>query len=149
MTAAKRYTNSEAVSEAKKRVTKWKAKHPTAMVTPRRASGFLKFCRKMACEYEDVPEALDRSTGRSKRNSALVKAWQALSQPERDMFEKKAAARCPDPVSSKLRPDSNFGSVSETLDEIIENYVSEKKNGKGFSEVAFRDLVSRGMPLIS
>ena len=59
--AAKRYTNSEAVSEAKKRVTKWKAKHSAALVTPRRASGFLKFCRKMACEYEDVPEALDRS----------------------------------------------------------------------------------------
>ena len=111
---------------------------------------------------------LCRSTGRSKRNSALVKAWQALSQPERDMYDKKAAARsvprslganfdekgifqtfsiffrrCPDPVSSKLRPDSNFGSVSETLDEIIENYVSEKKNNKGFSEVAFRDLVRK------
>ena len=61
MKAAKRYTNSEAVSEAKKRVTKWKAKHSASQVTPRRASGFLKFCRKMACEYEDVPEALDRS----------------------------------------------------------------------------------------
>ena len=36
---------------------------------------------------------LCRSTGRSKRNSALVKAWQALSQPERDMYDKKAAAR--------------------------------------------------------
>ena len=41
-------------------------------------------------------------------------------------------------MSSKLRPDSNFGSVSETLDEIIENYVGEKKGSKGFSEVAFR-----------
>ena len=46
-------------------------------------------------------------------------------------------------MSSKLRPDSNFGSVSETLDEIIENYVSEKKNGRDFSEVAFRDLVRK------
>ena len=59
--AAKRYTNSEAVSDAKKRVNKWKAKHATsASLAPRRASGFLKFCRKNACEYEDVPEALER-----------------------------------------------------------------------------------------
>ena len=59
--AAKRYTNSEAVSDAKKRVNKWKAKHATsASLAPRRASGFLKFCRKNACEYEDVSEALER-----------------------------------------------------------------------------------------
>ena len=113
-----------------------------------------------------------RSTGRTKRTAALVKDWQKLSQPEKDAWEKKAAARyvilfncnfhtkkgylflctllrCPDPVSSKLRPDSNFGSVSETLDEIIENYVSEKKSGKGFNEIAFRDLVRKTFMLIS
>ena len=53
--------------------------------------------------------------------------------------------RCPDPVSSKIRPDSNFGCVSETLDEVIENYVNEKKNGRGFNEVAFRDMVRRNL----
>ena len=63
MTAAKRYTNTEALSAAKKRVTKWKAKqakHHAAVGTPRRTSGFLKFYRKMACDYEEVPETLDR-----------------------------------------------------------------------------------------
>ena len=114
--AAKRYTNSEAVSDAKKRVNKWKAKHATsASLAPRRASGFLKFCRKNACEYKDVPEALERcdsicslfkanaikithfrSTGRTKRTAALVNDWQKLSQPEKDAWEKKAAARSVD-----------------------------------------------------
>ena len=64
MTAAKRYTNTEALSAAKKRVTKWKAKQAkqagSALGTTRRTSGFLKFYRKMACDYEEVPETLDR-----------------------------------------------------------------------------------------
>ena len=35
---------------------------------------------------------------------------------------RKAAARCPDPVTSDLRGDANFSSVSEVIDDMIETY---------------------------
>ena len=37
-----------------------------------------------------------RATGRTKRTAALVNDWQKLSQPEKDAWEKKAAARSVD-----------------------------------------------------
>ena len=37
-----------------------------------------------------------RTTGRTKRTAALVNDWQKLSQPEKDAWEKKAAARSVD-----------------------------------------------------
>ena len=93
--AAKRYSDTEAVAEAKKRLNKWKAKKKkeelksgwdsanfSTGASRTRASGFLRFCRKMRNDYEDASEAVDRSTGRSQRDSALVQLWQSLSQAE-------------------------------------------------------------------
>ena len=37
----------------------------------------------------------------------------------KNIYEKKAG-KLPDPTPSKYRPDSNFGSVTETIDKMIE-----------------------------
>ena len=56
---------------------------------------------------------------------------------------KKLSERCPDPVVSLHRPESNFGSVSEAVDDMINNYVEENKsrtnNARKFDEDELRD----------
>ena len=46
------------------------------------------------------------------------KSWQKL---------KKLTKRCPDPVVSLYRPESNFSSVTEAVDGMIDNYMKENK----------------------
>jgi len=36
----------------------------------------------------------------------------------------KAASKQPDPVISRLRPDRHFGSISEHMNKLIDNYMS-------------------------
>ena len=43
------------------------------------------------------------------------------------MYDKKAS-KCPDPVASLFRPDSNFGSVTETIDEMIDKYIETESS---------------------
>ncbi len=74
-----------------------------------------------------------------------VELWRSLDDEERKSYLKKSS-KCPDPVPSLFRPDSNFGSVTETIDEMIENYVDREsrkivlpiKGAKPFDPEEFR-----------
>ena len=74
-----------------------------------------------------------------------VELWRSLDDDARKSFVKKSA-KCPDPVPSLFRPDSNFGSVTETIDDMIENYVDKEsrkivlpiKGAKPFDPEEFR-----------
>ena len=90
------------------------------MTDSARTSGFLKFCQEF--EYEEGDEKFDPKTGRCKRAKRLEKAWRKCEKQSK--YEKKSG-KLPDPLPSKFRPDSNFGSVTETVEKMIENY----KNG--------------------
>ena len=50
-----------------------------------------------------------------------------MEDEERAKYVKKSL-RCPDPVQSVFRSDSNFGSITETIDSMIENYIEEECN---------------------
>ena len=41
-------------------------------------------------------------------------------ESEKENKYEKKAGKLPDPTPSKFRPDSNFGSVTETIDKMIE-----------------------------
>jgi hypothetical protein len=53
------------------------------------------------------------------------------------------SSRCPDPVTNAYRPDSNFGSVTESLEKLIESHLAEEAIKKKKEDViepdAFRD----------
>lgn len=66
-----------------------------------------------------------------------IDQWRALSDKERRKFAKKAAP-CPDPLTSVFGPESNLGSITETLDSIIDNYTCEMKGVKSFNEEEFK-----------
>ena len=84
-----------------------------------RTSGFLKFCEKFVDDNDPEDEKFDGRNGRSKRASRIVQAWQDYDKKSKYV---KKAGKLPDPLPSQYRPDSNFGSVTETIDQMIEEY---------------------------
>jgi hypothetical protein len=66
-----------------------------------------------------------------------VDQWQSLNDNVRRKYTKKAS-RCPDPLTSVYNPDSNLGSITETLDDIIDNYTSQRRYDKSFDCQEFK-----------
>jgi DNA-directed RNA polymerase I subunit RPA1 len=105
-----------ALEKYKRQVVKAKAKAPEG----RRSSGFLKFCEKHDGDESSKEDlVVSKTTGRSKKARRLEEAWR--DHENKAKYEKKAG-KLPDPVVSKFRPDSNFGSVTETIDKMIDEY---------------------------
>ena len=57
----------------------------------------------------------------------IEKAWRSYvkrkKESEKENKYEKKAGKLPDPTPSKFRPDSNFGSVTETIDKMIEGKI--------------------------
>ncbi|XP_014257443.1 DNA-directed RNA polymerase I subunit RPA1 [Cimex lectularius] len=67
------------------------------------------------------------STGRSKASEELMKRWNIMPEDERHKYKKLHKLK-PDPVNSKFQADRHFGSITEKLDVIIENYLQTNKS---------------------
>ena len=94
-----------------------KAKKREVAVSEKRSSAFLKFCEKFEDDIQPNDNKIaDHTKGRSQRAVRIEKAWRAYEKKSK--YEKKAG-KLPDPTPSKFRPDSNFGSVTETIDKMI------------------------------
>ncbi|XP_059079806.1 DNA-directed RNA polymerase I subunit RPA1-like [Tigriopus californicus] len=132
---AQKYTDVDDLDHAKRKMIKWKIKHGAKDY---RDSGFLRFCRKRGGEHHELAQ-IQSKFGRSKLDDFLLDEWRSMSDEERRPYHKKAPI-CPDPVVHGYRPDSNFGSVTEALDDMIETYLS-KKDSTRFDTVQFRDMM--------
>ena len=128
---------------------KYKAKLSKSSNNPERSSksssGFLKFCEDFKDDFKEKDDKLDHKTGRTKRAKRIEKAWRACEKQGK--YEKKAGKRL-DPLPSKFRPDSNFGSISETMEKMIEDYHGKDEE---FKEMIYTKLmhamVDAGMKL--
>jgi len=98
----------------------------------KRSNGFLKYCEDKFEDdiKENYNKIADFKNGRSHRAVRLEKSWRDYEKKSK--YEKKAG-KMPDPTPSKFRPDSNFGSVTDTIDKMIEDY------GKG--DDVFKDMI--------
>ena len=67
-------------------------------------------------------------------SETLVDDWRNLPEENQSSYLKKAA-RKPDPVTAHIRPDSNFGAVTEAVEGMIEEYLSNKE---GLDEKEFK-----------
>ena len=85
----------------------------------KRSNGFLKYCEdKFEDDFKENDNKIaDFKNGRSHRAVRLEKSWRDYEKKSK--YEKKAG-KMPDPTPSKFRPDSNFGSVTDTIDKMIE-----------------------------
>ena len=66
---------------------------------------------------ENDNKIADFKNGRSHRAVRLEKSWRDYEKKSK--YEKKSG-KMPDPTPSKFRSDSNFGSVTDTIDKMIE-----------------------------
>ncbi|KAI4894429.1 hypothetical protein NFI96_010484 [Prochilodus magdalenae] len=104
-------------------IRKWKAKHQHA--SPRDGAFLLfslKKLGKMKAGAEGISE--DQVNGRRAVALQLMESWRDMDDAHKMKYLKKTS-RCPDPCLAIFRPDICFGSVSETFDSIIGNYLSQ------------------------
>ena len=72
---------------------------------------------------ENDNKIADFKNGRSHRAVRLEKSWRDYEKKSK--YEKKSG-KIPDPTPSKFRSDSNFGSVTDTIDQMIEGTVHSR-----------------------
>ncbi|XP_042331247.1 DNA-directed RNA polymerase I subunit RPA1 [Sceloporus undulatus] len=102
-------------------IKKWQAKNQLPL---RRKGGFLQFCqKKLAGIRAQIPTG-ELVNGRDPTTLQLLKMWYEQNEKSRRKYQKKAA-KCPDPSLSIWRPDIHFGSVSETFENGVENFIGE------------------------
>ncbi len=124
---AKRYTDLEALEAHKKRVKKSRDRLVRRFV--RRDSGFLRFCRDRARDMQVEPHSLEPRLKEDFKRT-LVSEWHSLKEEGEDegrgrSYYERKAGRVPDPTVSAFRPDSNFGAVSEKVEDMIESYLGQ------------------------
>ncbi|KAH0627026.1 hypothetical protein JD844_002388 [Phrynosoma platyrhinos] len=102
-------------------IKKWQARHQLPL---RRKGGFLQFCQKKLAGIKAQIPTGELVNGRDPATLQLVKMWYELNEKSRRKYQKKTA-KCPDPSLSIWRPDIHFGSVSETFENGVENFIGE------------------------
>ena len=125
----RRYTDTAGLEAWKEKVEKARArlaKRKTNNVGAR-DSAFLRYCRERTKLTEVNPAALSGRQGADYKRS-LVDEWLMLKTEDRRKFVKRAAAACPEPVTSRFRPDSNFGAVTEAVEDMINGYLGDQAN---------------------
>lgn len=73
----------------------------------------------------------NKLTGRSKAYSKMLKKWNALTDEFKEYYRKESR---PDPLSSKFNRNSDFGAITEKLEQLIEDYWNEKCYSKAEKE---------------
>ena len=120
----------DGLAKAKSKVKKHKEKREKKKKAKSRDSGFLRFCKKNPVKTEfnkDEPVKV----------GVLSERWGAMGPAERWQYEKKAA-KLADPSVVEYRPDSNFGAVTERVEEMIDDYLQTKEGDRSFDAQEFR-----------
>ena len=148
---AKEATDDKGVKKARKDLKKWKKKHEKE--TGRRGP-FLEFCKSYGSKLASVPgdKKTQYCSGESQltvtRNAsshALIDVYRQMQKNEKSMEQILAeSAECPIPVADAFNPSRHFGSLTERIDQIIEDYISSDKSGSSVKNLdvdKFRDTM--------
>lgn len=65
--------------------------------------------------------------------SRVALGWHKLTPDDRKFYADKAP-KCPNPLTSIHRPDSNFGAVTEAVDKMIEDYLESNAETNDFKK---------------
>ena len=131
---AKNYSEPRArkVQKHKKSINKWKKKNEAQIhaKTKRRIGGYFN------------PSSETKLAVLSQNLTSTRPTDRCLQIPGKKIS--KLGNRCPDPVVSLHRPESNFSSVTEAVDDMIENYLDENKlrvnNARTFEEKDLKEM---------
>ncbi|XP_033636533.1 DNA-directed RNA polymerase I subunit RPA1-like [Asterias rubens] len=104
-----------------KKISNWYKKNGSLRRQDRR-SPFLSYSSK---KMYDLLEERDSRTKVDEEpisvRDEMIKMWREDDNKEKFL---KNASPCPEPVHCQLRPDTNFGSISEKINSIIGNYIN-------------------------
>jgi len=139
---AKAVTDLKGVKTHKKVVKRWKKTNSRLSARVRRGP-FLSFCRNFdlggMAGYSSVEVGSEGNSFVLNRSNAaleLLEKYSELSQPESG----PDSVPCPPPVASVFIPSTHFGSLSENVDSLIEDYISSRDE-KDFPKQKFRDMM--------
>nr|XP_033343116.1 DNA-directed RNA polymerase I subunit RPA1 [Megalopta genalis] len=123
-----------------KKIKKWESKHGKAL-QKRRISAFAKFSKQDMKIKTSKYEQLDENSGRSKATLSLMRKWVRASYEEKNAFYAQCN-RCPDPVTSLYRQDIDFGVLPEQIENLIDEYITNKSVNTHIRKSDLRDLMS-------
>ncbi|CAB0006219.1 unnamed protein product [Nesidiocoris tenuis] len=106
------------IERLRKKLKKWRNSNLSARS---KCSPFSLYSQE-ALESVKPSNKFNRKTGRSKVVDKIVKNWYETDPETKARFQ-KMTLREPDTLVSKLQPDRHFGSVSEKLDAMMNNYL--------------------------
>ncbi|KAK6632552.1 hypothetical protein RUM43_013320 [Polyplax serrata] len=87
----------------------------------RRVFAFTRFSQVIRDDIsEKYFKKYNKATGRSKAYKKMFKKWNSLTCEERKHYDHE---RRPDPLTAKYNRNSDFGAITEKLEEIIQNYL--------------------------
>lgn len=111
--------DSEQANRYSQSIRKWRAKHPN----PSQWLGaFLLYSQKKMEAYKERFPAEAHEYGRTQAIDSLIENWYSLDPKVKNKYKKRGSV-LPDPCLSVLRPDLYFGSVSETFQDKVDQYV--------------------------
>lgn len=122
------------IQKYKKQIRRWIKKFGTPL-KKRYASPFLEYSKSNSETNNEAKEST--KNGRSVNAQHLIDTWNEAGENFRENYENKDL-RCPDPIISTMRPDNNFGSISEYLETLIESFAKlDKQSKRTFTEMVY------------
>ncbi|XP_053969844.1 DNA-directed RNA polymerase I subunit RPA1 [Anastrepha ludens] len=118
------------ISRHVKKLRKWQNKHNgklDSLETKRIPSAFANFSANS--QAKGNLDELNPKTGRSMGDEYKQKLWRKADAETKE-FYKKLSARCPDPTTSVYKQDNCYGSTSERLEKLVEDYMKKYPNSK-------------------
>lgn len=118
----------EELAEQKKKIRSYLKKvKKIGMTTPsRKPTAFTSFCEAMRDEVVvKKPNKLSKTPGRRRIDEKLIKMWEEMDEEAKEKYQNKKALVCPEPVVANYPPHTNFGSISESLEKLLADYVKE------------------------
>ncbi|XP_055854133.1 DNA-directed RNA polymerase I subunit RPA1 [Episyrphus balteatus] len=115
------------VEKHTKKVRSWQKKNSTRN---RNMSSFTSFSKELRDEVVvDNPNELNKTTGRLKIDEAIITLWKKADNEAKEKYKHKCGP-CPEPTISKFKPDNFYGSISENIEKIIQQFGETKPKRK-------------------
>nr|XP_042902443.1 DNA-directed RNA polymerase I subunit RPA1 isoform X2 [Parasteatoda tepidariorum] len=117
------------LEKEKKKITKWKKKHPGT------TNSRLSILHNISNDFKAPKD----------RIRDIISSIENIEEGVKNKYERRRK-KCPDPINDRYRPDVTIGSVTERMDSLIDEYIKKnshgllRNDGRGTTKEKFKDL---------